>query len=137
MAKFSSLSSGTSLTGTSGTWAAGLVTGNIRQWSLNVMSPLIDATSKADGGWQTSVYGNKVGDFSIEMAADDTTVLAVTAGSADPVITLILFDGGTDRSASFSAKFSGMNYTGIVFSGEGALPVITFTGKSQGAITFA
>lgn len=133
MAKYSGISGDVTITGGSGTWAAGIVTNNIRRWESTITRNLVDSTSKSDAGNSTDVYGVTTGEGTIVMAADDTTALALTAGT-DPTVTLTLKGS---RNISGAAKIMSLQNTGQSFTPPGELAEVTFRFRFQGAITIA
>lgn len=133
MAKFSGISGDVSITSGSGTWAAGIVTNNIRRWECTLTRNLVDSTSKSDAGTSSDVYGITSGEGTIVMAADDTTALALTAGT-DPTVTLTLKGS---RNISGAAKIASLAHSGQSFSAPGELAEVTFRFRFQGTITQA
>lgn len=134
MAKFSGISGNVTKASDSGTWAAGVVTDNIRRWEASISKNLVDSTSKSDAGFSSDVYGISVCEGTIVMAADDTTALSIAAGSADPTVTLVLKGS---RSITGTAKLSTINNSGQSFTPPGELAEVTFRFRYQGTFTIA
>lgn len=132
MAKFSGISGSVTTSGT-GSWVTGIVTDNIRRWECTLTKNLVDSTSKGDAGNSSDVYGITTGEGTIVMAADDTTVLNLTAGT-DPTVTLTLKGS---RNISGAAKIMSLAHSGQSFSAPGELAEVTFRFRFQGAITQA
>lgn len=134
MAKFSSLtSSSVTLSGASGTWAAGIVAGNVRSWSATVTVQKIDATSKSDAGWTNTLDGVKTVTGRIRMAADDTQALSVTNGA--PTVNLNLYT--TARKLSGAFRLAQIDLSGNDMGPEASLPEVEFSIQNAGAVTFA
>ena len=133
MAKFSGISGDVTITNSSGTWATGIVTNNIRRWECTLTRNLVDSTSKNDAGNSSDVYGIITGEGTIVMAADDTTALLLTAGT-DPTVALVL---KSPKQISGAAKIMSIQNSGQSFSAPGELAEVTFRFRFQGAITIA
>jgi hypothetical protein len=134
MAKFAGQSANVTLSGAAGTWAAGLVVGNLRDWTATITRNLVDATTKSDSGFTSDVYGPSSCEGTVTMAADDTTALSIAAGT-DPTVELNLFS--TTRKISGTAKLMTMDLDGFSMPPPGALPVVTFRFRFQGTFTLA
>lgn len=134
MAKFSSLtSSSVTLSGSTGTWASGIVSGNVLGWDATVTVQKVDATSKSDNGWRNVLDGVKSVDGRIRMAADDTTPLSVTNGA--PGIHLCLYSNTRKISGTF--RLAQIGLTGNEKGPEAALPTVEFSIQNAGAVTIA
>lgn len=132
MAKFSSLtSSGVTLSGASGTWAAGLVSGNVLGWNGTLNIQKINATTKSSGGWQEMIDGLKSFRGTVRMAADDTTALKADGGAAGVKFNL----HAADRKIVGTFRVSETALDGNDFGPEASLPVVTFNVESTGSVT--
>lgn len=134
MAKYNGISGDVTLSGTSSTWAAGIVTNNIKKWSADFTRILNDSTSKTDAGFTTDTSGPATLVGEIVMFADDTTALSLLAGSADPTVVLVLKGS---RQFSCAAKMDSLGIDGQDFGPPGATPTVTFRFRSQGTVTVA
>lgn len=134
MAKFSGIAGSVVMSGTSGNWGAGVVVNNLREWTADINTSLVDSTTKGDGGFSSDVYGVKTCSGTITMAADDTTAIVI-AGSTDPTVTLNLT--GTSRKITGSAKIDTTGFTGQSMAPPGELATVTFNFRYQGTFTVA
>jgi hypothetical protein len=134
MAKFSSLtSSGVTLSGSTGTWAAGLVSGNVMGWNGTLNIQKINATTKSSAGWQEMVDGLKSFRGTVRMAADDTTPLKADGGA--PGVKFNLYSNTRKITGLF--RVSETSIEGNDHGPEGSLPVVTFNVESTGSVTIA
>jgi hypothetical protein len=134
MAKFASITnSAVTIAGTSGTWATGVVSGNVLGWAGTLNIQKIDATTRSSNGWRENLDGTKSFRGTFRMAADDTTVLKTTGGG--PTVTLNLYSNTRKISGTF--RLSEMAIDGVDHGPEAALPTVTFGIESSGTVTIA
>ena len=134
MAKFASITnSAVTFSGASGTWAAGVVSGNVRGWNGTLDVQKIDATTRSSGGWREMLDGIKSFTGQFRMAADDTTALTGDDGGA-PTVKLNLYT--TSRKISGTFRIASMAVDGVNHD-QADLPTVTFNIESTGAVTIA
>jgi hypothetical protein len=128
--------------GSSGTWAAGLVINNVTRWTSEITTQEVDGTSKQDGGYYFPVYGVKSCRGTVEMNADAAVGLLSTLTASNgyqpdyttsaAMITLSLYDTTTDSRISGLAKVFTTSIDGAVYTEATEMVRVTFQYVMQG-----